>query len=157
MAGKEQHLARLHLKVSGLEVDYRQIAAEQLATDAPASFDVVSCLEMLEHVPYPAQTIAACAHLVKPGGAVFFSTLNRTTKAFLLAVLGAEYVLRWLPQGTHDYEKFIKPSELSRWCRQAGLEVKEITGMSYNMLSRQYRLDRDPSVNYLVHAVRPLA
>ena len=147
-------VAKLHLKESGGQVDYRLIAAESLATEMPASFDAVTCLEMLEHVPDPAQTIAACAALVKPGGDVFFSTINRNTKAYLMAVLGAEYILKMLPKGTHDYAKFIKPSELSRWCRQAGLEVKDISGMSYHAFSRTYSLGRDTSVNYLVHAVR---
>jgi 2-polyprenyl-6-hydroxyphenyl methylase/3-demethylubiquinone-9 3-methyltransferase len=150
-------VAKLHLKESGLAVDYRLSSAEDLAAAEPGAFDAVSCLEMLEHVPDPAQTIAACAALVKPGGAVFFSTLNRTPKAWLLAVVGAEYVLGWLPRGTHDYTKFIKPSELTRWCRQAGLEVAEVRGMSYGVLDRQYRLSRDTDVNYLVHAVRPAA
>jgi 2-polyprenyl-6-hydroxyphenyl methylase/3-demethylubiquinone-9 3-methyltransferase len=148
-------VAQLHLKESGLDVDYRLLAAEDLAATEPGAFDAVSCLEMLEHVPDPAQTIAACGTLVKPGGHVFFSTLNRTPKAWLLAVVGAEYVLGWLPRGTHDYIKFIKPSELTRWCRQAGLDVLEVTGMSYGVLDRQYRLSRDTDVNYLVHAVRP--
>jgi 2-polyprenyl-6-hydroxyphenyl methylase/3-demethylubiquinone-9 3-methyltransferase len=148
-------VAKLHLLESGLSVDYRLVAAEAIAAEMPGAFDAVSCLEMLEHVPDPAQTIRACATLVKPGGHVFFSTLNRRPKAWLLAVVGAEYVLNWLPRGTHDYTKFIKPSELSRWCRQAGLEVVEITGMSYGVLDRQYRLSRDTDVNYLVHAVRP--
>jgi 2-polyprenyl-6-hydroxyphenyl methylase/3-demethylubiquinone-9 3-methyltransferase len=149
-------VAKLHLLESGLSVDYRLVSAEAMAAEMPGAFDAVSCLEMLEHVPDPAQTIRACAALLKPGGHVFFSTLNRQPKAWLLAVVGAEYVLNWLPRGTHDYTKFIKPSELSRWCRQAGLEVVEVTGMSYGILDRQYRLSRDTDVNYLVHAVRPL-
>ena len=147
-------VARLHLKESGREVDYRLIAAEEIAQQMPGVFDAVTCLEMLEHVPDPAATITACAQLVKPDGDVFFSTINRNPKAYLMAVIGAEYVLKWLPRGTHDYAKFIKPSELSRWCREAGLEVKEIVGMSYQPLSRSYTLGRDCSVNYLVHAVR---
>ena len=147
-------VAKLHLKESGREVDYRLIAAEEIAQQMPGVFDAVTCLEMLEHVPDPAATIAACAQLVKPDGDVFFSTINRNPKAYLMAVIGAEYVLKWLPRGTHDYAKFIKPSELSRWCREAGLEVKEIVGMSYQPLSRSYTLGRDCSVNYLVHAVR---
>jgi 2-polyprenyl-6-hydroxyphenyl methylase / 3-demethylubiquinone-9 3-methyltransferase len=147
-------VAKLHLKESGQRVEYRHISAEEIADQMPGAFDAVTCLEMLEHVPDPAQTIAACARLVKPGGPVFFSTLNRNPKAYLFAVLGAEYILKMLPKGTHDYEKFIKPSELSRFCRQAGLEVKEIVGMSYNPFSKKYSLGPDTSVNYLVHAAR---
>lgn len=148
-------VARLHLKESGLSVEYRLVAAEAIATELPDHFDAVSCLEMLEHVPDPAQTVAACAQLVRPGGHVFFSTLNRTPKAYLLAIIGAEYVLGWLPKGTHDYARFIRPSELTRWCRQAGLEVRGVTGMSYGILDRQYHLGRDTDVNYLIHATRP--
>ena len=148
-------VAKLHLKESGLHVDYRLSSAEDMAAALPGGFDAVSCLEMLEHVPDPAQTIRACAQLVRPGGHVFFSTLNRNAKAWLLAIAGAEYVLGWLPRGTHDYSRFIKPSELTRWCREAGLEVVEVTGMSYGILDRQYRLSSDTAVNYLVHAVRP--
>jgi len=148
-------VAKLHLKESGREVDYRLISAEAIADEMPGAFDAVTCLEMLEHVPDPAQTIAACAKLVKPGGDVFFSTINRNPKAYLFAVIGAEYLLRMLPKGTHDYEKFIKPSELSRWCRMAGLDVKDICGMSYAPFAKTYSLGRDTSVNYLVHAVRP--
>ena len=155
LSEKPLGVAKLHLLESGLAVDYRLVAAEDLAAEMPGAFDAVSCLEMLEHVPDPAQTIRACATLVKPGGHVFFSTLNRTPKAWMLAVVGAEYVLGWLPRGTHDFTKFIKPSELSRWCRQAGLDVVEVTGMTYGVLDRQYRLSRDTDVNYLVHAVRP--
>ena len=155
LSEKPLGVAKLHLLESGLAVDYRLVAAEDLAAEMPGAFDAVSCLEMLEHVPDPAQTIRACATLVKPGGHVFFSTLNRTPKAWMLAVVGAEYVLNWLPRGTHDFTKFIKPSELSRWCRQAGLDVVEVTGMTYGVLDRQYRLSRDTDVNYLVHAVRP--
>ena len=147
-------VAKLHLKESGLQVDYRKIAAEEMATQKPAAFDAVTCLEMLEHVPDPAKTISACAQLVKPGGPVFFSTINRNPKAYLFAVIGAEYILKMLPKGTHDYAKFIKPSELSRWCREAGLEVKEIIGMNYHPLNKQYSLGNDISVNYLIHAVR---
>ena len=148
-------VAKLHLKESGRQVDYRLIAAEAIADELPGAFDAVTCLEMLEHVPDPAQTIAACAKLVKPGGDVFFSTINRNLKAYLMAVIGAEYLLKMLPRGTHDYDKFIKPSELSRWCRMAGLEVKDICGMTYQPFSRTYALGSDSSVNYLVHAVRP--
>jgi len=148
-------VARLHLLESGRSVDYRLIAAEALATEAPASFDTVTCLEMLEHVPDPASTIAACATLVKPGGHVFFSTINRNPKAYLFAVIGAEYILNLLPKGTHDYAKFLRPAELARFAREAGLDVAEIVGMSYNPLTQTYRLGDDTSVNYLMRAVRP--
>ena len=148
-------VARLHLLESGRSVDYRLIAAETLAAEAPASFDAVTCLEMLEHVPDPASTIAACASLVKPGGQVFFSTINRNPKAYLLAVIGAEYILNMLPKGTHDYAKFLRPAELARFAREAGLDVAEIVGMSYNPLTQTYRLGDDTSVNYLMRAVRP--
>ncbi len=148
-------VARLHLLESGRNVDYRLIAAEALAAEAPASFDAVTCLEMLEHVPDPASTIAACASLVKPGGQVFFSTINRNPKAYLFAVIGAEYILNMLPKGTHDYAKFLRPAELARFAREAGLDVAEIIGMSYNPLTQSYRLGDDTSVNYLMRAVRP--
>jgi 2-polyprenyl-6-hydroxyphenyl methylase/3-demethylubiquinone-9 3-methyltransferase len=147
-------VARLHLKESGLTVDYRHIAAEALAEQAPASFDVVTCLEMLEHVPDPASTVAACARLVKPGGPVFFSTLNRNPKSWLMAIVGAEYLLHLLPRGTHDYMKFLKPSELERMGRQAGLELREITGMHYHPLSGRYTLGPGVDVNYLMYCVR---
>lgn len=154
LSDKALGVARLHLLESGRSVDYRHISAEQLAEEAPGSFDTVTCLEMLEHVPDPASTVAACARLVKPGGQVFLSTLNRNPKSYLFAVLGAEYLLKLLPKGTHDYAKFIKPSELARHCKSADLEVAEIIGMSYNPLSRRYSLGRDTSVNYLLRAVR---
>lgn len=147
-------VARLHLFESGLSVDYRLISAEDLAEEMPAHFDVVTCMEMLEHVPDPASTIAACARLVKPGGHVFFSTLNRNLKAYVQAIIGAEYVLNMLPRGTHEYAKFIKPSELSRHCRNAGLDTHELIGLSYNPLSRVYSLGRDTDVNYLLHTRR---
>ena len=150
-------VARLHQYESGVEVDYQRITAEQLAAAQPASFDVVTCLEMLEHVPDPASVIRACAQLVKPGGQVFFSTLNRNPKSYLYAILGAEYLLRLLPKGTHDYRKFIRPSELDEWARQAGLELDDLTGMSYNPLSGEYRLGDDVDVNYLAAYTRPLA
>ncbi len=136
--------------------DYRLISAEALAEEMPASFDVVTCLEMLEHVPDPASTVAACTRLVKPGGQVFFSTINRNPKAYLFAVIGAEYVLNLLPKGTHDYAKFLRPAELARFARQAGLSVDEIVGMSYNPLTQTYKLGSDTSVNYLMRATRPL-
>lgn len=148
-------VARLHLLESGLKVDYRKITAEELAKQETASYDVVTCMEMLEHVPDPASVIKACHDLVKPGGHVFFSTINRNPKSYLFAIIGAEYILRLLPKGTHDYQKFIRPSECHQWARQAGLNVKNVTGMSYNPLTRQYSLGTDVDVNYLVHATRP--
>ncbi len=151
-------VARLHLLESGAEVDYRQITAEQLADQQPAAFDIVTCMEMLEHVPDPASVVEACARLVKPGGHVFFSTLNRTPKAYLLAIIGAEYLLQLLPKGTHDYGKFIRPSELANWARPAGLELRDLTGMTYNPLTRTYSLgnalSNDIDVNYLAHCSR---
>ncbi len=147
-------VARLHLLESGRSVDYRHISAESLAAEMPGSFDVVTCLEMLEHVPDPASTVAACARLVKPGGQVLLSTLNRNPKSYLLAVIGAEYLLQMLPKGTHDYAKFIKPSELARHCKAADLEVAEIIGMTYNPFTQRYSLGRDTSVNYLLRTVR---
>ncbi len=150
LSEKALGVARLHLYESGQTVNYRHISAEDLAQESPASFDVVTCMEMLEHVPDPASTIRACASLVKPGGKVFFSTLNRNLKAYLLAVVGAEYVLNLLPKGTHEYAKFIKPSELSRYVREAGLDVEELRGMSYNPLTKVYALGRDTDVNYLM-------
>ena len=154
LSEKALSVARLHLFESGLSVDYRLISAEDLAEEMPAHFDVVTCMEMLEHVPDPASTIAACARLVKPGGHVFFSTLNRNLKAYVQAIIGAEYVLNMLPRGTHEYAKFIKPSELSRHCRNAGLDTHELIGLSYNPLSRLYSLGRDTDVNYLLHTRR---
>lgn len=149
-------VARLHLLESGLEVCYERIAAERLAEERPGQFDLVVCMEMLEHVPDPASVIRACARLVRPGGQVFFSTINRNPKSYALAILGAEYLLRLLPVGTHDYERFITPAELGRWVRQAGLEPGEMTGLSYNPLTRSYRLNpADVSVNYLLHCRRP--
>lgn len=150
-------VARLHAAESGVELEYRNVSVETLAEERPGTFDVVTCLEMLEHVPDPASVVHACARLVKPGGQVFFSTLNRNPKAYALAILGAEYLLRMLPRGTHDYAKFIRPSELAGWCREAGLEVREQSGLVYNPLTRRYRLsDRDVSVNYLMHCRREL-
>lgn len=154
MSEKALAVAMLHLHESGLKVDYRQVPAETLAGEMPATFDVVTCLEMLEHVPDPASTVAACARLVKPGGQVFFSTINRNPKAWLFAIVGAEYVLRLLPRGTHEYAKFIRPAELARFCREAGLSVAEIIGMSYNPLTQTYALGNDTSVNYLLRAER---
>ncbi|WP_456372517.1 bifunctional 2-polyprenyl-6-hydroxyphenol methylase/3-demethylubiquinol 3-O-methyltransferase UbiG [Thiolapillus sp.] len=144
-------VARLHLLESGLEVDYRQIPVEKLAQEMPGAFDVVTCMEMLEHVPDPGSVIRACATLVKPGGKVFFSTINRNPKSYLFAIVGAEYVLQLLPKGTHDYARFIRPSELNQWVRDAGLETRDITGMTYNPFTRVYRLDPDDvDVNYLL-------
>lgn len=147
-------VARLHQLESGAQVEYRQITAEALADEMPAQFDVVTCLEMLEHVPNPASVIAACARLVKPGGQVFFSTINRNPKAYLLAIIGAEYVLRLLPRGTHDFKKFIRPSELGAWSRAADLEVLDIIGLTYNPLTKIYKLDHDVDVNYMIHTRR---
>jgi 2-polyprenyl-6-hydroxyphenyl methylase / 3-demethylubiquinone-9 3-methyltransferase len=147
-------VARLHLLESGAQVEYERTTAEDLAQRHPGAFDIVTCMEMLEHVPDPSLTVASCARLVRPGGQVFFSTISRNPKAYLLAIVGAEYLLRLLPKGTHDYAKFIRPAELERWCRRAGLEVRAITGMSYNPLARTYSLGEDVSVNYLVHAAR---
>ncbi len=144
-------VARLHQLESGVKVEYRQITAEELAEEQPQTYDVVTCLEMLEHVPNPASVIHACAELVKPGGHVFFSTINRNPKAYMFAIVGAEYLLKMLPKGTHDYSKFIKPSELEGWIREADLSLRELTGMSYNPLSRTYSLGHDVSVNYLMY------
>ena len=150
LAEKSLQVAKLHLLESGKQVEYRKVAVEALAEERPASFDVVVCMEMLEHVPDPAGIVAACAKLVKPNGHVFFSTLNRNPKSYLFAVIGAEYVLNLLPRGTHDFAKFIKPSELAQWCRNAGLNVTDVTGMSYNPLDKSYSLGRDSSVNYMI-------
>jgi len=148
-------VAKLHQAESGTGVDYRQATAESLADEMDARFDVVTCLELLEHVPSPAAVIEACARLVRPGGQVFFSTINRNPKAFLFAIVGAEYLLRLLPAGTHEYNKFITPAELEGWARQAGLAVRGITGMQYNPLTREYSLGDDVNVNYLMHFERP--
>jgi 2-polyprenyl-6-hydroxyphenyl methylase/3-demethylubiquinone-9 3-methyltransferase len=130
-------------------------AVEDIARESPRVFDVITCMELLEHVPDPASVVAACATLVKPGGHVFFSTINRNLKAYMFAVLGAEYLLRLLPRGTHRYEKFIKPSELATQCRQSGLEIREIIGMTYNPLAKQYSLRSDTDVNYIMHCLAP--
>lgn len=143
-------VAELHLLESGRKVTYQKITVEALAEEAPASFDAITCMEMLEHVPDPSSVIAACSKLVKPGGWVFFSTLNRNPKSFLFAIVGAEYVLNLLPKGTHEYAKFIKPSELSGWAREAGLLTSDLTGMSYNPFSKHYKLGSDIDVNYLM-------
>lgn len=151
---KALKVAKLHQLESGAKVDYQLIAAEALARLQPASFEVVTCMEMLEHVPDPASIVAACAALVKPGGSVFFSTINRNPKSYLYAVIGAEYVLNMLPKGTHDYAKFIKPSELARMIRASGLDVLSTAGMGYNPITQVYALSDDVSVNYMVHAVK---
>lgn len=150
-------VARLHQLESGLDIRYENISAEAMAEREAGEYDIVTCLEMLEHVPDPESIIKACAKLVKPGGHVFLSTINRNPKAWLFAIVGAEYVLNLLPRGTHDYGHFIKPSELAYWCRQAGLQQGELTGMTYNPLSKKYRLENDVSVNYLVHYIKPAA
>ena len=157
LAEKPLRVAELHGLESGVKVRYERIAAEDLAAREPGAYDVVTCMEMLEHVPDPASTVRACAQLVQPGGMVFFSTINRNPKAFLLAIVGAEYVLRMLPRGTHDFAKFIRPSELTRWSREAGLDTGDITGMTYNPLTGVYKLDpRDVDVNYMVACGRPV-
>ncbi len=150
LAEKSLQVAKLHLLESGKQVEYRKIAVEELAAERPAYYDVVTCMEMLEHVPDPAKVVAACAKLVKPDGYVFFSTLNRNPKSYLFAIIGAEYMLNLLPRGTHDYAKFIKPSELAQWCRNASLNVTDIAGMSYNPLQKEYSLGKDTDVNYLI-------
>ncbi len=148
-------VARLHGLESGVEVEYRQVPVETLAEERPESFDVITCMEMLEHVPDPASVVRACARLVRPGGWVFFSTLNRNPKSYLLAIIGAEYILKLLPKGTHDFAKFIRPSELDTWIRRAQLRNRDITGLSYNPLTQTYSLGRDIDVNYLVACDNP--
>ena len=155
-AEKPLGVARLHMLESALEVDYRHTTAEELAEAEPGAFDVVCCLEMLEHVPDPAATVAACQALTRPGGALFFSTINRSPAAWASAIVGAEYVLGLLPRGTHRYDRLIRPDELAGWCRQAGLVVRDISGMAYNPFSRTVRVGGRPWVNYLLHAQRPL-
>jgi 2-polyprenyl-6-hydroxyphenyl methylase/3-demethylubiquinone-9 3-methyltransferase len=150
LATKPLGVARLHAMETGVaNLEYREIAAEALATERPASYDVVTCMEMLEHVPQPASIVQACRALVRPGGWVFFSTINRNPKSFVFAIVGAEYVLKLLPRGTHEFSRFIKPSELARWCREAGLDLLATRGMGYNPLTQQYSLSDDTSVNYL--------
>ena len=154
LAEKPLKVAQLHLLESGLDVDYRLVEPEALAREQPESFDVVTCMELVEHVPDPASTVSACARLARPGGHVFFSTINRNLKSYLFAVVGAEYVLDLLPRGTHDYDRFVKPSELATFCRAAGLTVLGVTGMTYNPFTRVYALGDDTDVNYILHAVR---
>jgi 2-polyprenyl-6-hydroxyphenyl methylase/3-demethylubiquinone-9 3-methyltransferase len=155
LSEKALKVAQLHILESGNQVDYRLESAEDFARGQAAQFDVVTCMELLEHVPDPASTVSACAALVKPGGHVFFSTINRNLKAYVLAVIGAEYVLRMLPRGTHRYDKFIKPSELGAFCRQSGLAVRDIIGMTYNPLTAHYALGADSDVNYIMHCEMP--
>ncbi|MDX3907532.1 MAG: bifunctional 2-polyprenyl-6-hydroxyphenol methylase/3-demethylubiquinol 3-O-methyltransferase UbiG [Pigmentiphaga sp.] len=154
LAEKSLKVAKLHSLESGIKVEYRNISVEQLAAEQPASFDIVTCMELLEHVPDPESVIRACATLVKPGGHVFFSTLNRNPKSFLFAILGAEYILGLVPRGTHSYEHFIRPSELLGAARRGGLEPVAIKGLEYNPLTKTYRLSNDSSVNYLVATAR---
>jgi len=157
LATKPLRVAELHaLEASTPDVTYREIAVEALAAEAPSSFDVVTCMEMLEHVPDPASIVSACSLLAKPGAWLFFSTINRNAKAFAFAIVGAEHVLRLLPKGTHEYAKFIRPSELAGWCRAAGLDLIETRGMQYNPLTERYWLSQDTSVNYLFACRKPI-
>jgi 2-polyprenyl-6-hydroxyphenyl methylase/3-demethylubiquinone-9 3-methyltransferase len=155
LSEKALKVARLHLLESGAQVSYRHVAVEELASSEAGTFDVVTCMEVLEHVPDPASQVLACAQLLKPGGHAFFATINRNPKSFLFAIVGAEYVLRLLPRGTHEYEKFIKPSELSAMCRQAELSVTELIGMTYNPITGVYALTADTDVNYILYARAP--
>ena len=148
-------VAQLHSLESGADVQYQQITAEELAEQEAGKYDVVTCLEMLEHVPSPASVIQACTKLLKPGGHLFLSTINRNPKSYLFAIIGAEHILKMLPKGTHEYKKFIKPSELGNYVRQAGLEMQELTGMAYNPIIKEYKLGRDVDVNYLMHTTKP--
>jgi len=154
LAEESLEVAKLHLYESGHKIDYIKQSVEDFAEKHENSFDVIVCMEMLEHVPDPSSVIAACAQLVKPGGTVFFSTLNRNPKSYLFAIIGAEYLLRLLPKGTHDYAKFIRPSEMEGWARRAGLKMRDLTGMSYNPLTQHYSLGKDLDVNYLAHCTR---
>src|SRR5258706_1240683 len=149
---KPLKVAQMHLLESGLEVEYRNITVEKLADERPGEFDGITCMELLEHVPYPASTCGACARLLKPGGRCFFSTINRNPKAYLLAILGAEYILNLLPRGTHEYAKFITPAELAAYCRRAELQTEHLIGMTYNPFTRTYSLVADTSVNYILSA-----
>ena len=154
MADKPLQVAQLHLQESGLSIQYEKVEVENLARQKPGEFDVVTCMELLEHVPDPAAIARSCAQLVRPGGRMFFSTINRNSKSYLFAVIGAEYLLGLLPKGTHDYRRFIRPSELGRWCREAGLRTEEMIGMTYNPVTKQYRLGTDTDVNFLARCVR---
>jgi 2-polyprenyl-6-hydroxyphenyl methylase/3-demethylubiquinone-9 3-methyltransferase len=154
LSEKALRVAELHLHESKLDIIYRKAMAEEFAAEHAGAFDVVTCMELLEHVPQPESMVAACARLARPGGTVFFSTINRNPKAYLFAVIGAEYILKLLPKGTHDYLRFIKPSELSRWSRNAGLRPDELLGLTYNPLTRRYRLGSDCDVNYLLRCSR---
>jgi 2-polyprenyl-6-hydroxyphenyl methylase/3-demethylubiquinone-9 3-methyltransferase len=153
---KPLKVAQLHLLESGRSVDYRLASVESVAQSEPGTYDIVTCMEMLEHVPYPARIVEACAAVAKPGARLFFSTINRNPKAYLFAIIGAEYVLNLLPKGTHEYARFIRPSELAGFCRAVGLEVSGFTGMTYNPISKAYSLGRDTSVNYILEARKPL-
>jgi 2-polyprenyl-6-hydroxyphenyl methylase/3-demethylubiquinone-9 3-methyltransferase len=155
LADKPLKVAQLHLLESGHQVTYRKIAVEELAREQPEHYDVVTCMEVLEHVPDPASQVRACAELLRPGGQAFFATINRNPKSFLFAIVGAEYVLRLLPRGTHEYEKLIRPSELAAFCRGAGLSVVDMVGMTYNPFTKVYALGSDTDVNYIVHAQKP--
>ncbi|MCW8825789.1 MAG: bifunctional 2-polyprenyl-6-hydroxyphenol methylase/3-demethylubiquinol 3-O-methyltransferase UbiG [Gammaproteobacteria bacterium] len=146
-------VAKLHMLESGAQVDYRQITVEDLAEAMPGSFDVITCMEMLEHVPDPASVIEACRKLVKPDGKLFFSTLNRTPKSYLFAIVGAEYLLKMLPKGTHDYAKFIRPSELEQWCRQGSVKMVELKGVTYNPFNQSYSLSSNVDVNYMAYCL----
>ena len=150
-------VARLHARDSGVDVDYEKVAIETLAAEQPGKFNVVTCLEMLEHVPDPSSVVTACATVAKPGADLFFSTINRNPKSYLFAIVGAEYVLNLLPKGTHQWSKFIKPSELAGHIREAGLEVKELIGMTYNPFTKHYKLGKDVDVNYMIYAQKPAA
>ena len=154
-AERALEVARLHMAESGLDIDYRHVTAESLAGDEPASFDVICCLEVLEHVPDPESTVRACAELCRPGGTLLFSTINRSPLSWATAIVGAEYVLGLLPRGTHRYDRLIRPAELASACRRSGLAVREITGMSYNPVSRSVHIGKAPTVNYFLHATRP--
>ncbi len=155
MASAPISIAKLHLLESGLEVDYQQTSAEAFAQQHAHEFDVITCMELLEHVPDPSSLIRACASMLKPDGELFFSTLNRNARAFIKAIIGAEHLLKMLPKGTHRYDRFIRPSELARWCREAGIEIKTLKGLAYHPLTEQFTLSDDLSVNYLAHAQWP--